>query len=96
MPDGSTIRTPNITPDKETGIGNWTRDAFINKFRRFTDTGFKAPVVTSWESNTLMPWTSYTHLTTTDLNAIYFYLHSLNPISNAVIKYTPPASTAKK
>jgi hypothetical protein len=33
MPDGSIIRSSNITPDKETGIGTMTKEVFISKFR---------------------------------------------------------------
>jgi mono/diheme cytochrome c family protein len=28
MPDGSKVYSVNITPDKETGIGNWSKEEF--------------------------------------------------------------------
>ena len=30
-------KTPNITPDKEHGIGNWTEVEFVNAMKRGTD-----------------------------------------------------------
>jgi hypothetical protein len=30
LPTG-TLHTPNITPDKQTGIGTWTKEAFVRK-----------------------------------------------------------------
>ncbi len=33
--DGSVARAANITPDEATGIGSWTREAFIAKFKAF-------------------------------------------------------------
>ncbi|HNY55915.1 MAG TPA: cytochrome C, partial [Chitinophagales bacterium] len=32
IPGPKKIVSANITPDKETGIGNWTEDAFVSKF----------------------------------------------------------------
>jgi hypothetical protein len=36
-----------------------------------------------------MPWTMYGGMTEEDLGAIYEYLHSLKPVKNSVIKFTP-------
>jgi hypothetical protein len=33
LPGPKKIISSNITPDKETGIGYWTEDAFVNKFK---------------------------------------------------------------
>ena len=35
--NGNTVRTANITPDKETGIGSWTQGTFLARFKLFTD-----------------------------------------------------------
>ncbi|HTN09325.1 cytochrome C [Agriterribacter sp.] len=82
MPNG-TVRSANITPDAETGLGNWTEDAFIARFKAYTDTAniFK---VTAGQVNTIMPWPMYAGMDTTDIRAIYAYLKTLQPIKNKV------------
>jgi hypothetical protein len=37
FPDGSLARSGNITPDKETGIGNWTEKQFVDFFHSRSD-----------------------------------------------------------
>lgn len=32
-PDGGKLRSANITPDNETGIGKWTEEAFVQRFK---------------------------------------------------------------
>jgi hypothetical protein len=90
MPDGSVIRSSNITPDVNTGIGAWTKDIFLNRFRTYADSGYHAPTVEKGQFNTIMPWTMYARMTEQDLAAIYNYLHNLKPIANTVNKYSPP------
>ncbi|HRO46830.1 cytochrome c [Agriterribacter sp.] len=82
MPNG-TVRSANITPDAETGLGNWTEAAFIARFKAYTDTAsiFK---VTASQVNTIMPWAMYAGMDTTDLRAVYAYLKTITPINNKV------------
>ena len=89
MPDGSTVTSANLTPDKATGIGDWTREAFVRMFRSYADSGYVAPKVKPGQMQTVMPWTMYGGMDTTDLGAIYAYLHSLKPVSNRVAQFTP-------
>ncbi len=96
FPDGSIVRSANITPDQNTGIGNWTQDAFVNRFRAYADSGYKSPMVEKGAYNTVMPWTSYAQMTREDLTAIYTYLRSVKPMQNTVVKFTPAASVVKK
>ncbi|MCO5259317.1 MAG: cytochrome c [Crocinitomicaceae bacterium] len=35
--NGGIVRSSNITPDKETGIGLWTDSMFVNRFQSFAD-----------------------------------------------------------
>lgn len=79
--------TANITPDADTGIGQWTEQQFINKFK-----GFEGPddrVLTDEEQrqNTVMPWRMYAGMTREDLGAIYAYLWTLKPVVNRVNKF---------
>lgn len=92
MPDGSTVTSSNITPDQETGIGNYTKEAFIQRFKLYADSAYVAPTVAAGEFNTIMPWTMYCNMTEQDLGAIYTYLKTVKPISNKVVKFTPPPS----
>lgn len=83
LPSGLLI-TPNITPDKETGIGNLTKEAFIARFRAYADSSYKPHKVGPADFQTIMPWTMYGGMTEQDLGAIYTYLMTLKPIKNAV------------
>ncbi|ULQ53181.1 c-type cytochrome [Flavihumibacter fluvii] len=89
FPDGSVVRSANLTPDQETGLGSWTEDMFVNKFRAFADSTYQPPSVSPGEFNSIMPWTMYGHMTKEDITAIYTYLKSLKPISHKVEKFTP-------
>lgn len=85
MPTGS-LHSANITPDLETGIGNWTETQFVSRFKVFADTA-KLTKVKPAEMNTIMPWGMYAGMDTTDLKAIYAYLKSIKPIKNTVVKF---------
>jgi mono/diheme cytochrome c family protein len=77
----------NLTPDNETGIGRWTKEAFVAKFRAFADSSYQPHPVRSGEFQTIMPWTMYGHMTEQDLGAIYAYLRTLKPIHNPITKF---------
>jgi mono/diheme cytochrome c family protein len=68
---------PNLTPDKETGLGNWTDDQIISAITAGVHPGGRrlAPI---------MPWQALAHLTSDDVHAIVAYLRSLPPVKNAV------------
>lgn len=80
-------RSANITPDKETGIGNWTLEMFTGKFKAYTDSSYVPKKLAPDEVNTPMPWAMYAGMTTTDLEAIYAYLQTVRPIRNQVVKF---------
>jgi mono/diheme cytochrome c family protein len=71
----------NITPDKETGIGNWTDDQIINAIRngKRPDGTIIGPP---------MPIAFYRDMSDTDAKAIVAYLRSIKPISNKSEKST--------
>jgi mono/diheme cytochrome c family protein len=89
MPDGSTVRSSNITSDPATGIGSWTEDAFINRFKAYADSAYVPQPVAKGAFNTMMPWMMYGHMTRSDLSAIYTYIHSLPAKVNTVNKFSP-------
>lgn len=88
MPTGI-VRAPNITADQRTGIGNWTKDAFVQRFKLYADSNYHAPKVEKGSMNTPMPWSMFAGMKERDLEAIHAYLKSLKPIQNQVVKYTP-------
>jgi len=71
------VTAPNITPDKETGIGNWT-DAQI---KTMLLTGKNPHGIQEAE---VMPTAFYPILTPGDLDGIVAYLRSLTPVKNKV------------
>jgi mono/diheme cytochrome c family protein len=88
FPDGSIVRSGNITPDEETGIGSWTKDKFISLFKSRSDSTTLHTKLNKGDFNTIMPWTMYGGMTNEDLEAIYTYLRTVKPIKNSVEKYT--------
>ena len=88
FPDGSMVRSSNISPDPETGIGQWTKESFIARFKAYADSSYTVPSVNPGEFNTIMPWTMYAKMKEEDLAAIYTYLKTVKPITNTVTKFT--------
>lgn len=88
MPDGSVIRSSNLTPDNETGLGKWTEEMFLSRFKNFADSASAAPVKPG-EFNSIMPWTMYAKMNRQDLRAIFTYLKTVKAIPNEVEKFTP-------
>jgi mono/diheme cytochrome c family protein len=68
-----TMYSPNITPDKETGIGNWTDADFLNAIHK----GIAPDGTRLYPA---FPYASYTLLTNDDALAIKAYLFSLAPV----------------
>lgn len=88
FPNGSIVRSSNITPDKQTGIGNWTVQTFIQLFHMRSDSTTLNTKLSPGSFNSIMPWTMYGKMTNEDLNAIYRYLRTIKPIKNEVVIFT--------
>jgi len=87
---GGTVRAVNITPDAETGIGGWTEEMFVQRFRSYADSVYAEPQLGPSDFNTIMPWRMYAGMTDQDLRAIFTYLkNEVKPVNNAVVRYTP-------
>ena len=74
---------PNITPDRETGIGAWTDDEFdaaIRKGRRPNGSRLYPA----------MPYNAYTKMSRADVLALRAYLNTVPPVRNAVEANTLP------
>lgn len=85
--DGKIVRSANISTDLETGIGGWTMEQFVNKFRGYRDSVFVPTKLKEDEVNTAMPWLQYAGMKDSDLEAIYSYLQTVKPVKNEVQKY---------
>ncbi len=84
-----TVLSANITPEVETGLGSWSEQRFIDKFRGYSGhTPETAPQATQ-ANFTLMPWTNLSRLTDQDLKALYAYLRTVKPVRNAVEPHKP-------
>ena len=68
-----TLHSTNITPDKETGIGNYSDQDFLNAVHR----GIRHDGARLYPA---MPFASYTYMTDDDALAIKAYLFSLPPV----------------
>src|SRR5690606_24125746 len=62
-----TLRSANITPDLETGIGAWTKEIFIAKFKSYDPAQRGYIDVKPGEFNSVMPWAMYAGMTEEDL-----------------------------
>jgi hypothetical protein len=93
LPGGGLARSANLTPDAATGLGTWTREAFIMRFRAGAEAA-KQPVVPGGP-DTPMPWSSYAGMSDADLGAIYDYLKALPAVANKVETFTPASAAAK-
>ena len=80
LPFGMLYST-NITPDKETGIGNYTDRDFLNALHR----GVRRDGARLYPA---MPFTSYTYISDADALAIKAYLLSLPPVHAAAPENT--------
>jgi mono/diheme cytochrome c family protein len=80
---------PNLTPDKQTGLGNWTEQQIVTALTtgKTPDGRTLAPI---------MPWHAYANLTKSDALAIAAYLKSLPPVSNQVGGPYSPSQTPKE
>jgi mono/diheme cytochrome c family protein len=70
-----TIYATNLTPDKDTGIGSWTDDAFVRAVR--------AGIGSHGRLYPAMPYTSYAQMSRDDVLAIKQYLLTLPGVRQA-------------
>jgi Cytochrome c len=82
---GFTVRTANITPATVMGIGTWTEEIFVAKFRN--NSSRENLNREAGKYNTLMPWSFFGNMKENDLKAIYKYLKTVAPIHNVVVKW---------
>jgi mono/diheme cytochrome c family protein len=77
VPGAGTFIGPNLTPDKDTGLGAWTDREIVTAIRGGVrpDGRLLSPV---------MPWQNFSHMSDSDVHAIVAYLHTLKAVRNKV------------
>ncbi|MGH6860843.1 MAG: c-type cytochrome, partial [Phyllobacterium sp.] len=68
---------PNITPDHDTGIGNWNEGDFLSMMK----TGIGHKGVRLYPA---MPYPAYTKMNEQDISDLWAYLTTVEPVSNQV------------
>jgi len=89
------VRSSNLTPDPDTGLGGMTREAFVARFKAMTLEAARASTVGDDGYNSVMAWWAYSGLTEEDLGAVFDYLKSLPPVKNNVEKWSLTSKEAK-
>ncbi|MGQ9916582.1 MAG: c-type cytochrome [Bryobacteraceae bacterium] len=79
------VRSANLTPDDETGIGKWSEERFVRKFRDYSGLTYETAPRAVQENFTVMPWYGFSQMKEEDLRAIYAYLRTLKPVYNPVV-----------
>ena len=80
--------TANLTPDKETGLGDWTEEQFIATMKTGRHQGKGRPLLPP------MPYFNLRELNDEDIKSVFAYLQSLPPIKNRVpAPIDPPEAT---
>lgn len=77
IPGLGVFHGPNLTPDKETGLGNWTVEQIVTALQ----TG-KRP--DGRELAPIMPWRAFANLTKDDVTAIAMFLKTIPAVKNKV------------
>ncbi len=78
------VYTSNITPDLETGIGNWSADAFYRALHdgRRANGKLLTPA---------FPYPNYTHITRADSDDLYaYFMHSIAPVAQQNLAHDLP------
>ena len=70
------LHKSNITPH-ETGIGSWTLDDFVTAMQ----TGVNPD---GHELRPPMPWQAFVQMTPEELEALYLYFQSIEPVDNEI------------
>jgi hypothetical protein len=75
----------NLTPHPD-GLGNWTKEQFIQRFRLYTE-----PFPVKEEDNSEMNWVEFSGMSDEDLGAIWDYLRTLEPRETILLERADPS-----
>jgi mono/diheme cytochrome c family protein len=79
--------TANLTPDPETGLGQWTPEMFIATMKTGRHQGKGRPLLPP------MPYWAVGSLNDEDIRSVFAYLQSLKPVRNRVPTPIDPPET---
>jgi len=83
------VYPPNITPDRQTGIGEWSDGQIADAIRAGIGRHAGRRIA-------VMPWPGYSKMSDEDINAIVAYLRSIKPVSHKVPAEVTPGTRATK
>ena len=86
FPQGGLVRAPNLTPDADTGLGTWSEQQFVARFKIWERSPERVLSAAQQRNNTVMPWKQLGGMTRDDLAAIYAYLRTQKPVIHRVVK----------
>jgi hypothetical protein len=72
--NGKVMYPMNLTPH-ESGLGSWTKEQFIQRFKMFAE-----PMKVDPRDNTLMNWNAFSGMTEEDLGLLYNFFMTLPPV----------------
>ncbi len=78
----------NLTPDNETGLGEWSNEDIAKMLRSGTTRHGR-------QTMPIMPWTSYAQLSEADALAIARYLKSIPPVAHRVPQRVLPGNPTR-
>lgn len=83
LPNNRVVTSANITPHAR-GIGSWTEDQFVARFKQYRDSSYVSPEMGENDAQTIMPWVMFAGMEERDLRAIYAYLQTLEPVDSRI------------
>ena len=81
------VYPPNLTPDLQTGLGNWTDAQIVDAIRSGTRQHGSGRLI-------VMFWPLYQGMSDEDVNAIVVYLRSIPPVKHQVPAAVTPGTKA--
>lgn len=81
------VYPPNLTPDPQTGLGNWTDAQIVDAIRSGTRQHGSGRLI-------VMSWPLYQGMSDEDVNAIVAYLRSIPPVKHKVPAAVTPGTKA--
>lgn len=89
IPTGGLVTSANITPHETTGIGTWTEEMFIARFKQFEDStnAINQTMIEPGTFQTEMPWRFYSKMSAEELGSIFAYLQTLEPIEHSMTRF---------
>lgn len=83
------VYPPNITPDNETGIGEWSDNQIAAAIRAGLGRHVSRRIA-------VMPWQGYSRMSDDDIDTVVAYLRSIKPVRHKVPAEVRPGNRARE